>query len=255
MLQAAAVRALGSHRDDRVASSLLAAGRFATYPPSLRDEVLSALFAQSYHLPGLLAGARGRPRPDRRDRRPPPPAAHAAPRRRHSPPCREALRDRPGRPGPGLRGVQGRRRLEGGPGPAAARSSGASAPRATGWTRKVTPSAPTSSASATSPSRRSCSTSSCPTTRSRQGSRPIPSRPRTAACSRASSRRRRPPASRSASRSARRTPSSAPTSTRSPPRRQSLMPQGLEKTISRQEFADLLAYLKGEGNPSREHGP
>jgi putative membrane-bound dehydrogenase-like protein len=30
---------------------------------------------------------------------------------------------------------------------------------------------------------------------------------------------------------------------------QSLMPQGLEKTISRQEFADLLAYLKGEGGP------
>jgi putative heme-binding domain-containing protein len=28
--------------------------------------------------------------------------------------------------------------------------------------------------------------------------------------------------------------------------KQSLMPQGLEKTISRQEFADLLAYLKGE---------
>ena len=25
------------------------------------------------------------------------------------------------------------------------------------------------------------------------------------------------------------------------------MPQGLEKNISRQEFADLLAYLKGEG--------
>jgi putative heme-binding domain-containing protein len=28
--------------------------------------------------------------------------------------------------------------------------------------------------------------------------------------------------------------------------KQSLMPQGLERTISRQEFADLLAYLKGE---------
>ena len=31
--------------------------------------------------------------------------------------------------------------------------------------------------------------------------------------------------------------------------KQSLMPQGLEKSISRQEFADLLAYLKGEGEP------
>jgi putative heme-binding domain-containing protein len=33
---------------------------------------------------------------------------------------------------------------------------------------------------------------------------------------------------------------------------QSLMPQGLEKNISRQEFADLLAYLKGEGHTSDE---
>jgi len=54
-LQAAAVRALGSHHDDRVATSLLAAGHFATYPPSLRDEVLSILIAQSHHLGGLLA--------------------------------------------------------------------------------------------------------------------------------------------------------------------------------------------------------
>jgi putative heme-binding domain-containing protein len=54
-LEAAAVRALTTHRDARVAESLLAAGRFATYPPSLRDEVLSALFAHSDHLPGLLS--------------------------------------------------------------------------------------------------------------------------------------------------------------------------------------------------------
>lgn len=33
--------------------------------------------------------------------------------------------------------------------------------------------------------------------------------------------------------------------------RQSLMPQGLEKSITRQEFADLLAYLKGEATGSR----
>ena len=33
--------------------------------------------------------------------------------------------------------------------------------------------------------------------------------------------------------------------------KQSLMPQGLEKSISRQEFADLLAYLKGEAAGSR----
>jgi putative heme-binding domain-containing protein len=54
-LQAAAVRALGTHRDARVVASLLAAGRFATYPPSLREQVLSTLIAQSYHVPGLLA--------------------------------------------------------------------------------------------------------------------------------------------------------------------------------------------------------
>ena len=53
-LEAVAVRALATHRDARVAESLLAAGRFATYPPALRDEVLSALFAHSNHLPGLL---------------------------------------------------------------------------------------------------------------------------------------------------------------------------------------------------------
>ena len=33
--------------------------------------------------------------------------------------------------------------------------------------------------------------------------------------------------------------------------KQSLMPQGLEKSITRQEFADLLAYLKGEAAGSR----
>ncbi len=54
-LQAAAVRALGPHRDDRVAASLLAAGQFATYSPTLRDEVLSTLTAQSHHLGGLMA--------------------------------------------------------------------------------------------------------------------------------------------------------------------------------------------------------
>jgi putative membrane-bound dehydrogenase-like protein len=53
-LQIAAVRALGLQRDDRVAASLLAPERFARYSPQLRDEVLSALFSQSRHLPGVL---------------------------------------------------------------------------------------------------------------------------------------------------------------------------------------------------------
>jgi putative membrane-bound dehydrogenase-like protein len=53
-LEAEAVRALATHRDPRVAEALLAAGRFASYPPSVREEVVSALFAHSDHLPGLL---------------------------------------------------------------------------------------------------------------------------------------------------------------------------------------------------------
>jgi putative membrane-bound dehydrogenase-like protein len=53
-LQAAAVRALGRQRDHRVVTSLLAAERFGSYPPSLREEVLSTLIAQFSHLPGLL---------------------------------------------------------------------------------------------------------------------------------------------------------------------------------------------------------
>ncbi len=54
-LQAAAVRALATERDDRVTSALLARDRCAGYTPTLRDEVLSALISRPHHLPGLLA--------------------------------------------------------------------------------------------------------------------------------------------------------------------------------------------------------
>jgi putative membrane-bound dehydrogenase-like protein len=54
-LRTAAVRALGSQRDDRVAAALLKAERFANYPPRLHDEVLSAVVSQSQHVPGLLS--------------------------------------------------------------------------------------------------------------------------------------------------------------------------------------------------------
>jgi putative heme-binding domain-containing protein len=54
VLQAAAVRALGAQRDPRVAPALLAPGRFAAYTPTVRDEVLSALLAQTAHIPGVL---------------------------------------------------------------------------------------------------------------------------------------------------------------------------------------------------------
>jgi putative membrane-bound dehydrogenase-like protein len=53
-LQAAAVRALAAHRDARVATSLLATRRFAAYAPSMREEVISALLARSDHRSGLL---------------------------------------------------------------------------------------------------------------------------------------------------------------------------------------------------------
>ncbi|WP_406700518.1 PVC-type heme-binding CxxCH protein [Singulisphaera sp. Ch08] len=53
-IQVAAVRALGVQRDDRVAEALLEPGRFASFSPAVRDEVLSALISQSQHIPGLL---------------------------------------------------------------------------------------------------------------------------------------------------------------------------------------------------------
>ena len=54
-IQSAAVRALASIRDDRVAGSLLTRERFAGFTPAVRDEVLAALLGRSDHLPGLLA--------------------------------------------------------------------------------------------------------------------------------------------------------------------------------------------------------
>jgi putative membrane-bound dehydrogenase-like protein len=54
-LRSAAVRSLGSQRDARVPPALLSSERFASYTPALRDEVLSALVSQAHHLPGLLS--------------------------------------------------------------------------------------------------------------------------------------------------------------------------------------------------------
>ncbi len=58
-LQTAAVRALGAQRDGRVAAALLAPARFGSSAPALRDEILSALMAQPDHLPGLLSAMEG----------------------------------------------------------------------------------------------------------------------------------------------------------------------------------------------------
>jgi len=54
VLQAAAVRALASERDARVAPLLLAPARFAAFPPSLREEALRALFERPEHQHGVL---------------------------------------------------------------------------------------------------------------------------------------------------------------------------------------------------------
>jgi len=53
-LQAAAVRALASERDARVAPLLLAPAQFAAYPPSLREEILAVLIERPEHQIGLL---------------------------------------------------------------------------------------------------------------------------------------------------------------------------------------------------------
>jgi putative membrane-bound dehydrogenase-like protein len=54
ILQAAALRALSRMRDDSIAPSLLSADRFAAYTPGLRDEVMSAMLSGPHHIPGLL---------------------------------------------------------------------------------------------------------------------------------------------------------------------------------------------------------
>lgn len=54
VIQIAAVRALGIQRDDRVAETLLEPARFASFTPGVRDEVLSAMISQVHHVPNLL---------------------------------------------------------------------------------------------------------------------------------------------------------------------------------------------------------
>ena len=54
-VRASAVSALGSLRDERVAEELLAPKRFSTYTPALRDEVLSSLFSQAQQIPRVLS--------------------------------------------------------------------------------------------------------------------------------------------------------------------------------------------------------
>jgi putative membrane-bound dehydrogenase-like protein len=55
VLAAAAVDALVPMRDDNVPAALLNTERFDAYPPALRDRVLTGLLAQSHHVGGVLA--------------------------------------------------------------------------------------------------------------------------------------------------------------------------------------------------------
>lgn len=53
-VQAGAVRGLGMMRDERIATTLLDAVRFPAYTPRLREDVLTTLLSNPQHLPGLL---------------------------------------------------------------------------------------------------------------------------------------------------------------------------------------------------------
>jgi putative membrane-bound dehydrogenase-like protein len=54
-IQAGAVRALGAMTDPRIAARLLTGEHFAAYTPALREEVLSALLSSPQHAPGIVA--------------------------------------------------------------------------------------------------------------------------------------------------------------------------------------------------------
>jgi putative membrane-bound dehydrogenase-like protein len=54
VVQSGAVRALGGMTDPAIAQALLAEERFAAYTPTLREEVLSAMLASPQHLSGIL---------------------------------------------------------------------------------------------------------------------------------------------------------------------------------------------------------
>jgi putative membrane-bound dehydrogenase-like protein len=54
-VQSGAVRALGAMTNPHITATLLAADRFTAYSPTLREEVLSAMLAAPQHVPGLLA--------------------------------------------------------------------------------------------------------------------------------------------------------------------------------------------------------
>jgi putative heme-binding domain-containing protein len=253
-LRAAAVRALGAHRDDRVTATLLAPGRFATYPPSLRDEVVSTLIAQAPHLPGLLSAIEdGRV----------PAAAIDALRRRQLTQHRDA----------GIRGratklfgvIQQDRaavyeaykdvvaaRADPGNGRAVFRRECASCHRLDQEGHAVGPDLfgvrnqpkPAILLHLLAPDHEITPGFAAYTVATKDG--------RVLAglitSETPESLTLRQPLGREE------------TLLRSEiddiqASRQSLMPTGLEKSVSRQEFADLLAYLKGEGNPSQEHRP
>ncbi|MBS0266692.1 MAG: c-type cytochrome, partial [Planctomycetes bacterium] len=54
-VQSGAIRALGGMTDPSIAATLLEESQFAGYTPALREDVVSALLSMSQHLPGVLA--------------------------------------------------------------------------------------------------------------------------------------------------------------------------------------------------------
>ncbi len=54
-IQSAAIRALAGMSDPSISAALVSADRFAAYSPVVREEVLAAILSSKDHLPGLLA--------------------------------------------------------------------------------------------------------------------------------------------------------------------------------------------------------
>ncbi|HVU88135.1 MAG TPA: PVC-type heme-binding CxxCH protein [Pirellulales bacterium] len=58
-IQTAAIRALAGMQDASISRELLAPDRFAEYSPAVREEVLAAMLASDRHIPGLLEAMEG----------------------------------------------------------------------------------------------------------------------------------------------------------------------------------------------------
>jgi putative membrane-bound dehydrogenase-like protein len=253
-LRSAAVRALGAQRDERVAQALLAPETFASYTPALRDEVLSAMISQTHHLAGLLSALE--------DGRVPPAAIDALRRRQLTQSRDDAVRRRAEALFGAVSGDRAKvyedykeviaRKAEPANGRAVFRRECASCHR---LDREGFAVGPDLLGIRNQPKEAILLHVLVPDQEITQGfaSYTVATRDGRVLTGLVASE----------------TPTSV--TLRQPQgkedtilrddidelsaSKQSLMPQGLEKNISRQEFADLLSYLKGEAEPSRESTP